>query len=97
YVVMSEKTHLSIDIGVLQGLADTLSTVGVFLGKAMPGSANVVGWAASMLTKKGDFVITVSFDQVASSDDIDAWTDDLTQAVADAEDEIKGLREELEK
>lgn len=79
YVAMSEKTPVSSNIGVPQSLADGISTIGLFLGKFMPGTANAVGWAAGVLTKKGDFIITLSRDQMASSDDIEAWTDDSSK------------------
>lgn len=95
YEEMAKKTHLSMNIGVLQGLADTISTVGLWAGKVVPGVANATGWVSSMVTKAGDLVITISWDGVANSNDIEEWTSDFLDAADTVEEEIKGTREDL--
>jgi hypothetical protein len=94
YKAMAEKTHLSLNIGVLQSIADVIGTIGL-LGK-VPGLANATGWLAGMITKGGDFKITVTWENIATSDDIQKWTSDLLGAANTAESEIKAQREDLE-
>jgi hypothetical protein len=94
YKAMAEKTHLSLDIGVLQSIADLIGTIGLLGG--VPGLVNATGWLAGMITKQGDFKITVTWENIASSNDIQKWTADLLGAVDTAESEIKTQRESLE-
>ncbi|MCD0442353.1 hypothetical protein LO763_01765 [Glycomyces sp. A-F 0318] len=93
YKAMAEKTHLSLDIGVLQSIADVIGTIGLL--DKVPGLANATGWLSSMTTKQGDFKITVTWENVATSDDIQKWTADLLGAVDTSESGIKAQREAL--
>jgi len=94
YEAMAKKTHLSIQAGVLQTIADVVGTIGVLV--KLPGAANVTSWASGMITKGGDFKVTVTWENVASTNDIEAWTKDLTDGVDTAEGKLDEIRSELQ-
>ena len=94
YEAMAKKTHLSIEVGVLQSIADVIGSIGLLV--RLPGIPNATGWAAGMITKGGDFKITISWDSIANSNDIAAWTSDLLGGVDTAESGLEDVRSELQ-
>ncbi|MFG3341970.1 hypothetical protein [Glycomyces sp. NPDC048151] len=94
YEAMAKKTHLnSIEYGVLQTIADAVGTIGLVF--KLPGVANATSWASGMITKAGDFKITISRENIASTNDIAAWTADLVEGVDTAESGLEEVRTEL--
>jgi hypothetical protein len=95
YNKMAEKTHLSLDVGVLQFLADALTIAGL-VPVAQPYAAAATGFVLWLVTKTGDYVITTTWENVVSTNEVEKWKADLLKAADDAETALTDGRESLE-